>query len=149
MGRQWLLVSRRSPYYYHTNILLGKQKIATAAAVKACDALDGVTDGVLRDPRACNYSATALVCKPGKRVGCLTAGEAKAIDMIWDGSRDLNGSLLWYGMPRGSALGALAGSDGSGGSGGGGGSSSSSSRSSRCVLLTAASSVPLFPSNTV
>ena len=61
-----------------------KAQLAIKAAVAACDELDGVKDGVLRDPRGCSYSATELVCKPGKAgVNCLTAGEAKAIDMIW------------------------------------------------------------------
>jgi hypothetical protein len=90
-------------------VSVAKEQLAVKAAVAACDALDGVADGVLRDPRACNYSATDLVCKPGKHLGCLTNGEAKAIDSMWDGSRDVNGSLLWYGIPRGASLGALAG----------------------------------------
>ena len=78
---------------------------AVSEAVKACDALDGVVDGVLRDPRACNYSARALVSS-----GHLTAGEAKAIDEIWRGARGADGSLLWYGIPRGASLSVLAGS---------------------------------------
>ena len=79
------------------------------AAVSACDGLDGVVDGVLRDPRACNFSATSLVCNSTKTTDCLTQAEAAAIDKIWDGARDINGSLLWYGMTRGADLGALAG----------------------------------------
>jgi hypothetical protein len=76
-----------------------------AAAIKACDGLDGVVDGVLRDPRACNYSAHALIA-----TGVLTASEAMAIDKIWDGPRDpTDGTLLWYGIPRGSSLTTLAG----------------------------------------
>ena len=86
-----------------------KQALAIEAAVAACDELDGVKDGVLRDPRACKYSATALVCKPGRSTGCLSAGEAAAIDEIWAGSRNTDGSLSWYGIPRGASFGALAG----------------------------------------
>jgi|TARA_B110000208_G_scaffold191464_1_gene258393 hypothetical protein len=86
-----------------------KQSLAVAAAVKACDGLDGVVDGVLRDARQCNYSATALICAPGKTVDCLTPGEAKAIDLIWRGSQNVDGSLSWYGIPRGASLSALAG----------------------------------------
>ena len=36
-----------------------KQARAIAAAVAAGDELDGVKDGVLRDPRACNFSAAS------------------------------------------------------------------------------------------
>jgi hypothetical protein len=40
-------------------ISIAKQKLATAAAIAACDAIDGVTDGVITDPRKCHYSAAA------------------------------------------------------------------------------------------
>ena len=81
-----------------------KETLAVRAAVRACDALDGVVDGVLRDPRACNYSASAsLVPK------VLTQGEAAAIDKIWEGPRGADGAAMWYGVPRGSDLGTLAG----------------------------------------
>eukprot|EP00966_Prymnesium_polylepis_P226215 5232815-Prymnesium_polylepis.1 len=95
-----------------------KQALAVSAAVAACDALDGVTDGVLRDPRACRYNTTALLCPAGVDASCLTAGEARAIQRIWDGPRapaegelkgELKGELLWYGIPIGAALDALAG----------------------------------------
>src|SRR3989440_5462228 len=36
-----------------------KEQLATRAAVNACDALDGVVDGVLTDPRQCHYSAAS------------------------------------------------------------------------------------------
>ena len=79
--------------------------MATEAAIAACDMLDGVQDKELRDPRACNYSAAALVGKGGG----MTAAQAKAIDMIWHGSTNVDGSLSWYGIPRGAAFDALAG----------------------------------------
>ena len=36
-----------------------KQNFATARATAACDSLDGIADGIVDDPRACNYSAVA------------------------------------------------------------------------------------------
>ena len=38
----------------------GKLNLATNAAVAACDRLDGVKDGILRDPRECRYDARML-----------------------------------------------------------------------------------------
>ena len=61
-------------------VSVAKEQLAVKAAVAACDALDGVADGVLRDPRACNYSATDLVCKPGKHLGCLTMARRRRMN---------------------------------------------------------------------
>eukprot|EP01050_Picozoa_sp_SAG11_P013504 SAG11_NODE_1581_length_4648_cov_3.265993_4_plen_206_part_00 len=80
-----------------------KLQAAVDGAVASCDPLDGVRDGVIRDPRACNYSATALVSS-----GRLSVSEATAIDKIWEGSHNVDGTLSWYGIPRGASFAALA-----------------------------------------
>jgi Tannase and feruloyl esterase len=79
---------------------------ATQAAVAACDVqgLDTVRDGIIDDPRACNFSAAAIMC--GVRGApsapdCLDADQAAAIDQIWDGPRNHAGSKIWYGYDRG------------------------------------------------
>jgi hypothetical protein len=84
---------------------------ATASAVAACDAADGVTDGVIDDPRSCTFSAKANVCGvPGApAANCLNAAEAEAIDRIWDGPRNADGKRIWFGLDRGTNIGALNG----------------------------------------
>src|SRR5687767_153194 len=65
---------------------------ATTSAVDACDAVDGVSDRIIDDPRTCKFSAHANVCgtptaPPPNAQGqqtCLSVQEADAIDMIWD-----------------------------------------------------------------
>lgn len=112
----------------------GKYRLATEKAVAACDAQDGVTDGLISEPRQCKYwassdtSITRASCAAGD-ASCLTPGEAKAIDAMWKGpiackkgsdcqvpdvaSRKLDGGRsnqrLWYGQPRGTDLGSLGG----------------------------------------
>lgn len=80
---------------------------ATQSAVAACDADDGVADGVIDDPRTCRFSARANVCgeptAPGSN--CLTDAEAEAIDKIWDGPRNPDGEKIWFGLDRGTQLG--------------------------------------------
>jgi len=72
------------------SISAAKEALATSTAVAACDALDGVVDGVLTDPRDCTYSAandpslTRATCKPTDNT-CLTPTEASAIDKMWQG----------------------------------------------------------------
>jgi len=79
----------------------------TASAVVACDADDGVTDGVIDDPRTCTFSAQANVCGTATAPAsdCLTAREAAAIDRIWDGPRNAKGNKIWFGLDRGTDLG--------------------------------------------
>lgn len=74
-----------------------------ASAVAACDAADGVTDGIIDDPRTCKFSATANICgAPGApATNCLTPQEAAAIDKIWDGPRNADGDKIWFGLDRG------------------------------------------------
>jgi len=86
-----------------------KMKLATSAAITACDAYDGIVDGVLRDPRSCHYNAEELVCKPGGSKHCLSPGEASAINKIWAGPQNPDGTQWWYGIPRGASLSTLAG----------------------------------------
>jgi len=85
----------------------------TASAVAACDAADGVVDGIIDDPRKCTFSAQANVCgMPTAPAGnCLTIAEADAIDKIWDGPRNARGNKVWFGLDRGTAIGALNGTN--------------------------------------
>jgi hypothetical protein len=86
---------------------------ATNSAVAACDANDGVTDGVLDDPRTCTFSAKANICGvPGApATNCLDAAEAEAIDRIWDGPRNTEGTKIWFGIDRGTNLSGLNGTN--------------------------------------
>src|SRR5262245_12863578 len=94
-------------------IAAAKLNAVTNAAITACDGLDGIPDGIIQDPRACTYSATAFVCKanggPSSDPNCLTPNEASAVDKIWDGPRDAKGNRVWYGLERGTPLLFLAG----------------------------------------
>jgi pimeloyl-ACP methyl ester carboxylesterase len=81
---------------------------ATNAAVEACDAGDGVSDGVLDDPRECDFDTAALV---GVDTPCgeFTETDAAVIQAIWDGPRSSSGELLWYGLTPGAPLEEVAG----------------------------------------
>ena len=94
-------------------IAAAKLTQTTASAVAACDAADGVTDGVIDDPRTCKFSATANICgAPGApATNCLTAPEAQAIDLIWDGPRNAQGDKIWFGLDRGTNLSGLNGTN--------------------------------------
>ncbi|MGH9715159.1 MAG: tannase/feruloyl esterase family alpha/beta hydrolase [Candidatus Acidiferrales bacterium] len=87
---------------------ISKAKLAqtTASAVAACDAADGVVDGIIDDPRTCHFNAKANICgaSGAPTTNCLTASEAKAIDQIWDGPRNSKGEKIWFGLDPGTDL---------------------------------------------
>jgi feruloyl esterase len=73
-------------------VLLSAQKAATitTAAVAACDALDGVTDGVMEDPRACTtarFDVQSMLCAAGQTTGCLTQAEIDVAKQIYAGPK--------------------------------------------------------------
>ena len=68
----------------------------------ACDARDGVTDGVLNDPRLCHFPAEQLACKAGQDPStCLTALQVEAVDKIWSGPDHVVGPGYDPGIERG------------------------------------------------
>jgi hypothetical protein len=85
-----------------------KLAVATQAAVDHCDGLDGVVDGVLEDPRQCDFDPDTLI---GTSTACgdFTEADARVLQMIWDGPRASDGSFLWYGLTMGAPLNAFAG----------------------------------------
>ncbi len=85
---------------------------ATAAAIAACDSYDGVLDGVLEDPRDCDYDPEPLIGASAGECGSFTEVDVDLIRKLWDGPRRQDGSFLWYGLPRGADLNALWGSAG-------------------------------------
>lgn len=91
-----------------------KINAANSAAIAACDANDGVVDGIINEPRRCTFSAHALVCTgtPSDAPTCLSVQEADAVDRIWDGSRNRAGERLWGGPMRGAAWTTLAAGSG-------------------------------------
>ena len=84
-----------------------KLSSATAAAIAACDTIDGVKDGVIEDPKRCRYDPKALIGTSAGECGPFTEGDADVIRKLWEGPRREDGTFLWYGLPRGADLNAL------------------------------------------
>jgi feruloyl esterase len=71
------------------------------AVLQACDALDGVKDSVLEDPRRCHFDPHVLLCKSSDNDECLTAAQVEVARKIYAGP----GASLFPGLERGSELG--------------------------------------------
>jgi feruloyl esterase len=78
--------------------------ILHAAVIKACDKLDGVEDGVISDPRRCDFDPKTIQCKAGESGQCLTPVQVEAAERIYDGAHRSDGSRIFPGIARGSEL---------------------------------------------
>lgn len=71
------------------------------AVLAACDALDGVKDRVLEDPRRCHFDPQSIACKGADSATCLTPAQVEVARKIYEGP----GASLFPGLERGSELG--------------------------------------------
>ena len=74
------------------------------AILAACDALDGVVDGVLEDPRRCGFDPASLRCAPGQdATKCLTDTEVEQARRVYTGLRHpTTGWVIYPGLSPGS-----------------------------------------------
>jgi len=83
-----------------------KLKAIEAAGLAACDARDGLTDGVLDDPSRCRFDPKVLLCKGAETDECLTEKQAAALASIYAGPRDSSGRQVIAGFMPGSETGS-------------------------------------------
>ena len=78
-------------------------KISTIAkaVLAACDAEDGVTDGVLNDPRQCHFDPETIACKGADSTSCLTAPQVTALKALYAGPHDSAGNQVFPGLEPG------------------------------------------------
>jgi feruloyl esterase len=102
-GTIWpAIVTLKDPASY---IPPSKYPIIHQAVLKACDALDGVVDGILNDPARCHFDPKALECKGPDRPECLTASQVEAVRRIYTGAQNpRTGQQIFPGLEPGSQL---------------------------------------------
>lgn len=73
-----------------------------SSVLAACDADDGIADGILDDPRRCDFEPADLPRCAGGRPGadCVTAAQLAAIETVYDGPA-ANGERLYHGFNYG------------------------------------------------
>ena len=58
--------------------LQASTRLVHDAVLTACDAADGVKDGVLEDPKQCRFDPAVLACTAGDSPNCLTAAQVES-----------------------------------------------------------------------
>ncbi len=93
----------------------GKYAAIHRAVLDACDALDGVKDGVLDDPTRCHFDPKAMQCTGEDTPACLTPPQMEAARRIYAAAKNpRTGAEIFPGMEPGSEMGwaGLAGGPG-------------------------------------
>ena len=87
-----------------------KQTLLYKATIAACDAKDGVSDGILSNPAGCNFNVASLRCASGTDEGdsCLSAAQIAALKAVnsalqmkyhlASGERDMPGYNIFSGV---------------------------------------------------
>jgi feruloyl esterase len=60
-----------------------KYPLIHEAALAACDALDGVKDGLIENPAKCSFDPAVLLCKGADAPSCLTAAQVTAAQKMY------------------------------------------------------------------
>jgi feruloyl esterase len=76
------------------------------AVVVACDARDGVKDGLLEDPRLCNFDPKTLQCQGDDGPDCLTAAQVAVVRAFYSPTvNPRTKEQIYPGLAQGSELG--------------------------------------------
>jgi feruloyl esterase len=96
-------VNERTPASY---LPAASRSLLSHAVTDACDALDGVSDGVIADPDQCRFDPASLQCNSANQESCLTAAQVETAKQIYAGPLNpRTGQSLYPGLPRGSEFG--------------------------------------------
>jgi hypothetical protein len=85
-----------------SNLPAPKLTQLNSAVIAACDAQDGVKDGIINDPRQCHFDPSVLQCKAGDAADCLTAEQVAAVKKVYAGPRNSAGKQIFPGLEPGS-----------------------------------------------
>jgi feruloyl esterase len=80
--------------------------LLSEAAVGQCDAVDQVSDGIIRDPSMCMFNPRDLECSSSNRGACLAGPQVRAAEMIYGGATNpRTGAQIYPGlMPGGEGV---------------------------------------------
>ncbi|HYS25792.1 MAG TPA: tannase/feruloyl esterase family alpha/beta hydrolase [Vicinamibacterales bacterium] len=86
-----------------------KYPVIHRAALDACDAQDGLKDGLISEPLSCRFDPGVIQCGVGRTLsdpaGCLTAPQVEAARKIYAGVKNpKTGELIFPGLEPGSEL---------------------------------------------
>ena len=82
-----------------------KLKAIEKAALAACDAQDGLADGLINDPQSCHFDPSVMLCSGADSESCLTAPQVTALKKIYAGPKNAKGKPEYPGFVPGGETG--------------------------------------------
>ncbi len=73
--------------------------LAAKAINAACDASDGVLDGMVNNVKACTFNPSVLQCTGSKTATCLSTEQVGALKDVFAGPKNSAGTALYAGQP--------------------------------------------------
>ena len=87
----------------HEILTRAKLPALNRAAVAACDGLDGITDGLIADPRQCRFDPATLLCRGAEDDTCLTQAQVEVVRAVYRGPLNpRTGRIVFPGWDPGS-----------------------------------------------
>jgi feruloyl esterase len=83
-----------------------ERKLITDAIVAACDAKDGLKDGMIFNLRQCRFDPAALACGGAKTDACLAPAQVDALTKAFAGPRNSRGAPAYSAFPWDSGIAA-------------------------------------------
>jgi feruloyl esterase len=93
MTASWARIQQLPP------ISPAKGALVYSAQLAACDAMDGLADGIISNPEACHFNPEVLLCSGADSNSCLTAAEVQAVRSMRSDLKDATGRVI--GAPYG------------------------------------------------
>ncbi|MFM0056354.1 tannase/feruloyl esterase family alpha/beta hydrolase [Paraburkholderia phytofirmans] len=93
-----------------TGFTAAERQMVASKILSKCDALDGATDGLIQDIKACqvnfNLATDVPTCTNNVRDGtCLTSAQKDAVGNVFSGARNSAGTALYASFPYDAGLG--------------------------------------------
>ena len=88
-----------------SRLLRPQRELLHKAVLDACDAIDGVKDGLIADPDRCTFDPSVLQCTASGSSSCLTPQQVDTARFIYASAKNSKTGRAITGLARGSELG--------------------------------------------